>query len=105
MPTSSSRSSSGSVASSCASKWIRRWNSSRCTRIEMYSPYPMENAPARRPASPATTMILEEPLDLRGDGVPRGDGAHRDLVPERLFEPVDVLGESVVLRDELGHSL
>src|SRR6266540_3684588 len=55
---SSSRSSSGSVASSWASRWISRSNTSRCVRMEMYSPPAIENAPARSPAMPATTMIL-----------------------------------------------
>src|SRR6266508_1097750 len=55
---SSSRSSSGSVASSCASRWMSRSNTSRCDRIEMYSPAAIENAPARSPATPASTMIV-----------------------------------------------
>src|SRR6266540_7397928 len=37
---------------------MSRSNTSRCDRIEMYSPAAIENAPARSPATPASTMIV-----------------------------------------------
>src|SRR3989304_3649247 len=55
MRASSRCSSSGAASSSPRSSSIWRSNSSRWPRMETYSPAAMEKAPARRPATPASS--------------------------------------------------
>src|SRR3972149_75481 len=104
MSSSSRRSSSGAFSSSLLSISIWRSNSSRWARMETYSPAAMENAPARRPATPARRGAAAAGAVPGPAPRDRLGGLHlRPLQPQQRTTVLALVGRYRLRRLILGH--